>query len=224
MPAALVLRQRLLEPHHAEVARGVGDLERGGQREDLAAVDHQLDARRDQVAQLVERGEVGAPLGPDAHLDHRARRGRAAGRAARRCQAASPSSRNTLRRVHGDAVAGPAEQSLTPSARPPCRRGPTARSRRRCGPRARPPVAEAAAGEQAHPLGQPLDRVELLADEQRGQGLGDDRRQHAGERAAVAVARLAVADQPVVGLDAHEAVRQRVALERERRRQRRDAR
>jgi len=47
------------------------------------------------------------------------------------------------------------------------------------------PDAEAAAGEQSHPLRQPLDRAELLADDERSERVVDDHRQHAGERARI---------------------------------------
>ena len=51
-PGPLVLGERLLEPAHVEGVQPVGDLQRGRQGEDLAAVDHQLDRRAQEVAQL----------------------------------------------------------------------------------------------------------------------------------------------------------------------------
>ena len=167
--------------------------------------------------------EVGLPLGADADLDHRdaaVEQRRAAARGARR-PGPPRGTRSTRRPQPGR---GPGRAATTPTGRPPGRRGPTARSRRRCAPRARPPASPRRRRVNSRMRSvSALDGVELLADEQRRQRIG--RRPSAstaGERAAVAVARLAVADEPGVGLDPHEAVRQRVALERERRRERGD--
>ena len=171
--------------------------------------------------ELGERGEVGAPLRTDADLDHRH-----AAIEQRAQQLVVPGRRALLeehaRRVDRHPVAGPAEQRRHRAAGLLAGEVPQRDLDRaaRLGRDGR--VAEPAAGEQAHPLGEPLHRVDLLADDERGQRLVDHRGEHAGERAAVAVARLAVADEPGVGVDAHEAVRQRVALERERRRERGD--
>ena len=87
----------------------LGDLERRGQREDLAAVDHQLDRRRAGAAAARPGWRDRPPLRPDADLHHRH-----AAIEQRAQQLVVPGRRSLLeehaRCVDRHPVAGPAEQ------------------------------------------------------------------------------------------------------------------
>ena len=116
------------------------------------------------------------------------------------------------RRVHLDAVADAAQHGADGHPSGLAQQVPQRDLDCAAGLRSDPLVAQATTGEQPHPVGDGLDGIELFADDQRREDIGDGRRQHGCVRAAVAVTRLAVAHQTLVGVDSDEQERHRLAI------------